>query len=320
MAQHHHHGVQGHDHGPGGHVAPGMSGREGVSRRLVWVLGITGTFMVVEAIGGILSNSLALLADAGHMFTDVAALALSVIAIRVARTPPSESKTYGYVRLEILAALVNGATLLVIAGLIFVEAWQRLREPLVIQGALMLSVAVVGLGVNALGALLLHEHAHDNLNVRGAYLHILGDLLGSVGAIVAAVIVLATGWTPADAIVSVVIAVLILYSAWKLVREATDVLLESVPPHIDMAAVLNELRTIDGLDDVHDVHVWTLTSGFIALSAHGVIDDPAGHNRILQEVRDKMSEQGIEHVTFQIELRRLYQLPVEGVGRGESAT
>lgn len=297
-----------------------MGGREGVSRRLIWVLGITGAFMVVEAIGGVLSNSLALLADAGHMFTDVAALALSVFAIRLARKPPSESKTYGYVRLEILAALVNGATLLVIAGLILVEAWERLREPLIIEGALMLSVAAVGLGVNALGAVLLHEHAHENLNVRGAYLHILGDLLGSVGAIVAAVIVLATGWTPADAIVSVIIAALILYSAWHLVREATDVLLESVPPHIDMSAVLRELRTIDGLDDVHDVHVWTLTSGFVALSAHGVIDDPAEHNRILQDIRNKMSEHGIEHVTFQIELRRLYQLPVKNVSGGGSGS
>lgn len=280
-----------------------------MSRRLTWVLAITAAFMVAEVAGGILSNSLALLADAGHMFTDVAALGLSLFAIRLARRPPSERRTYGYVRLEILAALVNGATLLVIAGLIVLEAWERLSEPVVIQGGVMLAVAVLGLGVNVAGAFLLHSHAHDNLNVRGAYLHVIGDLLGSVGAIVAAVVVLTTGWTAADAIVSVVIALMILYSAWHLVREATDVLLESVPGHIDMNGLLDELRGIEGLDDIHDVHVWTLTSGFIALSGHGVIDDPTEHTRILEEVRARMSALGIEHVTFQIELRRLYQIP-----------
>ena len=313
----HGHGGGGHhgDHGRGAHV---VAGRGEVSRRLTWVLAITATFLVVEVIGGVLANSLALLADAGHMLTDVAALGLSVFAIRLARRPPSEKRTYGYVRLEILAALVNGATLLVIAGLIIVEAWERLREPVVIDGVVMLSVATMGLGVNAVGAFLLHSHVHDNLNVRGAYLHILGDLLGSVGAIVAAIIVLTTGWAPADPIVSVVIALLILYSAWGLVREATEVLLESVPAHIDMNAVLEELRGIDGLDDVHDVHVWTLTSGFVALSAHGVIDDPLQHTRILQAIREKMSEYEIKHVTFQIELRTLYQLPVESSRGGVS--
>ncbi len=280
-----------------------------MGRRLGWVLGITGAFMVAEIVGGLLSNSLALLADAGHMFTDVAALGLSVFAIRLARRPPSERRTYGYVRLEILAALVNGATLLVISGLIVLEAWERVREPEEIRGGIMLVVAALGLIVNAVGAFVLHGHAHDNLNVRGAYLHVLGDLLGSVGALLAAVIVLTTGWTLADPIVSIALALLIVVSAWHLVREATDVLLESVPPHIEMEAVLDGLGKIAGLEDVHDVHVWTLTSGFVALSAHGVIDDPLEHTRILEEVRDRMRGLGIEHVTFQIELRPLYQLP-----------
>ncbi len=280
-----------------------------MGRRLGWVLGITGAFMVAEIVGGLLSNSLALLADAGHMFTDVAALGLSVFAIRLARRPPSERRTYGYVRLEILAALVNGATLLVISGLIVLEAWERVREPEEIRGGIMLVVAALGLIVNAVGAFVLHGHAHDNLNVRGAYLHVLGDLLGSVGALLAAVIVLTTGWTLADPIVSIALALLIVVSAWHLVREATDVLLESVPPHIEMEAVLDGLGEIAGLEDVHDVHVWTLTSGFVALSAHGVIDDPLEHTRILEEVRDRMRGLGIEHVTFQIELRPLYQLP-----------
>jgi cobalt-zinc-cadmium efflux system protein len=294
-------------------IHPMVSGeRREASARLLWVLAITAVFMVAEVVGGLLSNSLALLADAGHMFTDVAALGLSVFAMRLARTPPTHRRTFGYVRLEILAALVNGATLLVISGLIFVEAWDRFRAPAVIDGVVMLSVATLGLGVNVVGALLLHRHAEDNLNVRGAYLHVLGDLLGSVGAIAAGVVILTTGWAPIDPIVSVVIAGLILFSAWNLVREAAGVLLEAVPAHVDMSAILADLADVEGLDDIHDVHVWTLTSGFVALSAHGVIDDPTCHTRVLDEVRERMRAHGIQHVTFQIELRTLYQLPSHG--------
>jgi len=287
--------------------------RREASGRLVWVLVITAVFMIAEVVGGLLSNSLALLADAGHMFTDVAALGLSVFAMRLARTPPTGKRTFGYVRLEILAALVNGATLLLISGLIMLEAWERVRDPVAIDGSVMLAVAALGLGVNVIGALLLHSHAHENLNVRGAYLHVIGDLLGSVGAIAAGVVILTTGWTPIDPIVSVVIALLILYSSWNLVREAAEVLLESAPAHVDVDTIITDLMGIEGLSDVHDVHVWTLTSGFVALSAHGVVDDPMHHTRILDEVRDRMRRHGIEHVTFQIELRPLYQLPSPGV-------
>lgn len=280
-----------------------------IGRRLRWVLGLTAVFTVVEVVGGILSSSLALLADAGHMFTDVAALGLSVFAMDLARRPPTTRRTYGYARLEILAALLNGATLLLIAGLILVEAWGRLQEPREIDGVLMLSVAALGLLVNVVGAILLRGHAHDNLNVRGAYLHVLGDLLGSIGTMTAGVLVVGLGWTLADPIISVVIALLILYSAWNLVREATDVLLESAPPHIDMESLLADLSSIDGLHDIHDVHVWTLTSGFVALSGHGVIDDPGRHMSVLEEIRARMASRGIEHVTFQLELRTLHQLP-----------
>jgi len=286
-----------------------MLSREVPGSRLRWVLAITAAFMVAEVLGGLVSGSLALLADAGHMLTDAGSLGLSLFAIRMARRPASSEKTYGYVRLEILAALVNGAALLVISGFIVVEAWHRIRDPVAVNGGIMLAVAVVGLGVNVAGALLLHGHAHDNLNVRGAYLHVLGDLLGSLGAIAAGLVILLTGWTPADPIISVLIALLILYSAWNLVREATDVLLEAAPPHIDVEDVVRELRSVEGLDHIHDVHVWTLTSGFVALSAHGVIDDPADHTRVLDEVQSRMKARGIEHVTFQLELRPLYQLP-----------
>lgn len=300
---------RGHAHAPhrGGMIERGAEGS-----RLKWVLGITGAFMLAEVVGGWLSGSLALLADAGHMFTDAGALALSLFAMRVAERPASPTRTYGYVRLEVLAALVNGATLLVIAGLIVVEAWDRIRDPVDVDGVVLLSVATLGLIVNISGALLLHGHAHENLNVRGAYLHVMGDLLGSVGAMVAGVVILATGWTLADPIVSVVIALLILVSAWKLVREATEVLLEAAPRHIDVPEVVDDLRDIDGLHQVHDVHVWTLTSGFVALSAHGVIDDPAEHGRILGEIQARMRARGIDHVTFQIELRPLVQLPSPG--------
>ncbi len=311
MSHAHHHRGHGHGHE---HDGRAHLNRDASGGRLVFVLVLTAVFMVAEVVGGLLSNSLALLADAGHMFTDVAALALSVFAMRLAQTPPTTKRTFGLVRLEILAALVNGAALLVISGFIFVEAWQRLREPVEIDGTIMLVVATLGLGVNVIGAVMLHSHAHENLNVRGAYLHVLGDLLGSVGAIGAGVLVLTTGWTPADPIISAVIGLLILFSAWHLVREAADVLLESAPAHVDMDAILGELRSVDGLDDVHDVHVWTLTSGFVALSAHGVIDDPTQHTRILGDVRERMGAHGIGHVTFQIEQRQLYQLPVSGAG------
>jgi cobalt-zinc-cadmium efflux system protein len=303
-----------HDHAHEHHNPHAPGGRSGaVSARLGWVLALTAIFMVAEAVGGVLSGSLALLADAGHMFTDVAALALSLFALGLSRRPPSTRRTYGYARLEILAALVNGAGLLVIAGLILREAYERFSAPAEVNGGLMLGVAIMGLAVNVVGASLLHRHAHDNLNVRGAYLHVLGDLMGSVGAIAAGVVILATGWTPIDPIVSILIALLILWSAWGLVRESADILLESVPPHVDMDAILGELAAIQGLHDVHDVHVWTVTSGLVALSAHGVIDDPRDHTRVLDEVRERMGTHGIAHVTFQIELRALYQLPSAGV-------
>jgi len=302
-----------HAHADGASHDFGTSSRGEMSARLAWVLGLTAAFMGAEVVGGLLSGSLALLADAGHMLADVAALGLSAFAMRLARLPPSQKRTYGLARFEILAALVNGAALLVIAGLIAWEAWRRFRDPVEIDGSVMLAVATVGLVVNLVGAGLLHRHAHHNLNVRGAYLHVLGDLLGSVGAILAGVVVVATGWTPIDPIASVAIALLILISAWNLVREATDVLLESAPAHVDMQAILDDLAGIAGLEEVHDVHVWTLTSGFVALSGHGIIDDAAQHTRILDDVRNRMRAHGIEHVTFQIEMRPLYQIPTRDV-------
>jgi cobalt-zinc-cadmium efflux system protein len=285
-----------------------------------WVLWITAGFMVAEVVGGVLSNSLALLADAGHMFTDVGALALSLVAMRLAQRPPSPTKTYGYVRLEILAALINGAALLLIAGVILKEAWGRFRSPPEVDGPLMIIVAAVGLGVNVAGAILLRGHAGENLNVRGAYLHVLGDLLGSVGAVTAGTLILAKGWMMADPIISVVIAFLILVGAWRLVREATDVLLEAAPRGLDVEGLVEKLRGIEGLEELHDIHVWTLTSGFVAMSGHGVIDDLNMHRRILDEINETLNARGISHVTFQLEPRPLHligKMPGEEDRQGE---
>jgi len=287
------------------------------SKRLWIVLGLTAAFMVAEVVGGVLSNSLALLADSGHMLADVGALALSLIAMRMALHPPSPDRTFGYVRMEILAALVNGATLLLVSGWIVWEAWGRLGAPQEVDGPLMMAVAGVGLIVNVVGAGLLHSHAHENLNVRGAYLHVLGDLLGSIGAIGAGALILLTGWTPIDAVVSMAIAGLIVLGAWRLVKEATGVLLEMVPAHVNMEDVLGDLQSIPNIHSVHDLHVWTLTSGFVALSGHAVLDDPTHHQRVLDEIRDRMERRGIGHVTFQLEPERLHQIArPDGKGDG----
>lgn len=311
MGFHNHSHDHGHDH-TGGEAKSIVAGRrDGVSRRLSWVLAITVLFMVAEVVGGILSGSLALLADAGHMFSDSAALILSLVAVRLAQRPPTQRRTFGLVRFEVIAALINGAALLAVSVLIVFEAIDRFRDPVEIDGVVMLSVASMGFVVNLIGVSVLHGHSHDNLNMRGAYLHVVGDLLGSVGAIAAAVVVLSTGWAPADPLISIAIALLILFSAWNLVKEATDVLLESAPAHLDVGAVLADLRGIEGLDDIHDVHIWTLTSGFVALSGHGVLDDPVQHTRVLDEVRAHCAAFGIEHVTFQLEFRTLYQLVKE---------
>jgi len=301
------HTHSGHAHA-NGDAHGGVVERAAQASKLVFVLGITAAFMVAEIVGGVFSNSLALLADAGHMFADVGALALSLFAMRLAQRPPSRERTFGYVRMEILAALVNGSALLVISGLIAWEAWERLSVPQQVDGPVMLSVAVVGLGVNITGAFMLHSHAHTSLNMRGAYLHVLGDLVGSIGAIAAGLVILLTGWTPADPIISVFIALLILVGAWRLVREAAEVLLEIAPRHIDMELVQEDIETIPELHDVHDLHVWTLTSGFVALSGHGVIDDPAHHQEVLDEIQRRMERRGISHITFQLEPRRLHQI------------
>lgn len=303
-AEHHH---DAHDHASHEHF------RELGRRRLMFVLSITAVFMFVEFIAGWFANSLALMADSGHMLSDVAALGLSAFALWFSRRPATSERTYGYMRIEILAALVNGATLIIISALILWQAWARLRHPQEVQGALMLAVAAAGLVINIIAALLLHSSSGHNLNLRGAYLHVLGDLLGSIGAIAAATIIILTGWMPADPIISVIVALLILGGAWRLVRESVDVLLESVPRHIDLGAVHAALRRIPGVEEVHDLHVWTLTSGYLAMSGHALIADPARHQETIHVVHEVMHREfGISHVTVQIEHRVIVPLERRG--------
>jgi cobalt-zinc-cadmium efflux system protein len=273
------------------------------------VLVITATFMVVEFVGGYLSNSLALMADAGHMLSDVAAISLSIFALWFAKRPATEAKSYGYLRLEILAALVNGVALVVIALLIYWHAWERFLFPEPVQASLMLIVALLGMGVNVAGAFLLHGASGHNLNVRGAYMHVLGDLLGSVGAVTAAIIIMTTGWLPADPLISVFVATLILFGSWRLIRESVDVLLEAVPRHINMREVHAAVLAIPGIEEVHDLHVWTVTSGFLAMSGHALIAQPEEYKRVLRDIHDVMHERfGITHVTFQVEHRTMYSI------------
>jgi cobalt-zinc-cadmium efflux system protein len=277
--------------------------------RLGVVLALTLAFMVVEVVGGLLSGSLALLADAGHMLTDAGALGLSLLSAWIALRPASDSKTYGYQRWEILAALVNGAALFGIAGWVIVEAVQRIQNPEPIRTQLFLIVAAAGLVVNLISLRLLHSMRHGSLNVRGAYLHVLGDAFGSVGALGAAAVVALTGWTLADPIISIALALLILVGAWRLLRESTDILLESVPGHVSLPEVQRSMLAVPGVTGVHDLHVWTVTSGMVAMSGHAIVPELASHPEVLEGIREQMARLGIAHVTIQLEVQHECEEP-----------
>jgi cobalt-zinc-cadmium efflux system protein len=289
--------MPGHDHS---HSHP-HSHSEGPGRPLGIALVITAVLLFGEAIGGWLANSLALLADAGHVLTDGAALALALFVTWLARQPGKPEKTFGYLRWEILAALFNAATLLVISGWIVVEAVMRFRNPEPIEGGLMFWVAVVGLIGNAISARVLHGSHTHNMNVRAAYLHVVGDLLASVGVVVAALFVRFLGWTAADPIASIVTTLFIVNGAWRLLRESVDVLLEAAPKHIPLDEVRRVIAGINNVEGVHDLHVWTVTSGMVALSAHAVVKDGNHHQPVLEEAIDRLRLMGINHVTLQLE-------------------
>ncbi len=271
-------------------------------RRLAISLLLAAGYMIAEIVGGVLTNSLALLADAGHMLSDVAALGLSLFAVWFAgRTAPTH-RTFGYYRAEILAALVNGALLFAIAILIFVEAFQRLGNPPEVRGPWMTVIAGGGLLVNLASLAILGSGCRENLNVRGAWLHVVMDALGSVGAIVAGLLISLFGWYLADPIASTLIVLLVIYSAWHLLSEAVSVLMESAPRGIDVDQVRQAILDVPHVTGVHDLHVWTITSGFDSLSAHVVVGDGSGQTEVLSQLRTRLHERfGIDHVTIQIE-------------------
>lgn len=262
----------------------------------------TATYMVAEIVGGFVANSLALLADAGHMFSDAAALGLSLVAVMLAQRPATSNRTYGFHRAEILAALTNGAALLVLSVLIAREAWGRLSDPPEVQGGLMLLVASGGLAINVINLMILSGGRHHNLNVRGAWLHVMADTLGSVGAILAGAAIYFLGWSWADPVASFVIASLVLYSAWGLVRETLDVLMEGVPKGISVDDVAAALKGISGVLDAHDLHVWSLTSGRNIATTHLVIAEDADHQTIIDAANRTLAERfAIAHATIQVE-------------------
>ena len=269
---------------------------------LVATLALTVAFLVVEAIAAFVTRSLALLADAGHMLADAGGLALALFAVWIAGRPATAAKTYGYYRVEILAALVNAVVLLGVAGWILVQAWQRLFEPEPVAAMPMLVVAGLGLLVNLVCAWLLHAGAGESLNVRAAYLDVLSDAATSAGVIVAAAIVLLTGWTLADPLTSAVIAVLVVSRTWQLLTQAVNVLLEGTPAHLELGEIAASMRQVPGVQRVHDLHVWTLTSGREAMSAHVVVSDVRESDRLLDELHTVLHARfGIDHTTIQIE-------------------
>jgi len=306
---HHHHGHGDHDHSHDHGGAGRPKGRQALAderkkdrTRLVAALTLTSVIAVAEVVGGYLTNSLALMSDAGHMLTDVSAIALSLLALWFAGKPATVKKTYGYYRMEILSALFNGVLLLATTAVIVYEAWQRFRDPKPIDLGPMMVVASIGLVANLAGLAFLHQ-AHS-MNVRGAFLHVLGDTLSSLGVLLGAGLMWWTGWLVVDPIISVIICGVIIINSYRLVRDAVDVLLEAVPSHVDLEAVRDIMAKVPGVSAVHDLHVWTISSGIYALSAHLVVADPmtCNNDQILSAVKHDLFDRfGIDHTTIQIE-------------------
>jgi len=296
----------GHDHSHTGHSHEGHSHgghSHGAGKRaLAFVFALTTAFLAVEVVGGLLTGSLALLADAAHMASDAVSLGLALFAVWLAERPATPRRSFGYKRAEILAALANGVTLVVVSVWIFVEAFARLQDPTPILGGWMMAVAVVGLAINVTGAYVLSRSGGESLNVEGALRHVMADLFGSVGVIVAAGVILLTGWRYADPIISVVIGVLILGSSWKLLRESTNILLESTPKDVDAEKVGRKMASIPGVQEVHDLHIWTITSGFPALAAHVLVGASENCHARRRDIEAVLARDfGIEHTTLQVD-------------------
>jgi cobalt-zinc-cadmium efflux system protein len=276
----------------------------GYQKPLFVALAITVIVMIAEFVGGLLANSLALLSDAVHMLADVFALLLSIVAFRVSSKPPTNKTTFGFYRLEIFAAQINGGILVFLSIFIFYEAYLRLMHPEPIKSVLMMVIAVIGLLANLAGARILHQSSRKNLNVKAAFVHIVGDLLSSIGVVIGGVIIYFTGWFIVDPILSFMIGLIILKGAYGVVKETAEVLLEAVPKHINLEKLINEVEAIKGVKSLHDVHVWTITSDLYALSGHVQIQDQqiSESAQIMEEIRAYLSQQyHIEHTTIQFE-------------------
>lgn len=270
--------------------------------KLAWALGLTATYMVAEVVGGLITGSLALLADAAHMLTDVGGLALALLAIRFAAREATPQRTYGYLRMEVLSALTNAVVLLLLTVYILYEAYQRFVSPPEILSGPMLVVAAIGLIVNLVSMRLLAGGSSESVNLKGAYFEVLSDMLGSIGVIVAALLMMWRGWRLADPIIGAGIGLFIVPRTWLLLKQVTHILMEGVPPHVDVDLLEKRLAGISGVMAVHDLHVWTITSGFDAMSCHVVVADLSMSRGVLQEARQIMKgEFGIDHVTIQVE-------------------
>jgi cobalt-zinc-cadmium efflux system protein len=302
MGHDHAHDHTGHSHAGHGHAGHGHTAGVTDSRRVAIAFGIIFVFMLIEAAGGIVSGSLALLADAGHMVSDAAALAMSWLAIHVGRRPADPARSFGYRRLEVLAAFVNGCALFLIAGWIAFEAVMRLREPSPVLGGTMLVVAIAGLLANFVAFRVLQGGSKDDLNMRSAWLHVLGDMLAFVAAIIAALVILGTGWTPIDPILSVLVAALILKSAWQVVGASAHILLEGTPMHLDADAIADDLvANVPGVGEVHHVHIWSLTSQQAHVTLHARCVDR--HAPVIAGINARLREKfGIAHSTIQIDV------------------
>jgi len=298
MGHHHHHG---HSHGPGhSHHSHGDDGNN--AKRLVVVLLLTAAYMLAEAIGGYMSHSLALIADAGHMLSDVGALALSLFAVWISRKPATSARSYGYHRTEILAALANAATLIAISVWVCIEAYRRLQSPPEVQGRMVMAIAAGGFVINIAGMWVLSGGRHANLNIRGAWLHVATDALGNIGTVAAGAAVAYLGWRWADPAASVAIALLVCWSAWALLSESVDVLMEGTPSGIEPDRVRDVLANVAGVEAVHDLHIWSITSGRISLSAHVAVDGTRPDRDVLPDLCERLREDfGITHVTLQLE-------------------
>jgi cobalt-zinc-cadmium efflux system protein len=276
--------------------------RQTETRRLLWALAISAVYFIAELVAGFATNSLALLSDAGHMLSDIGAMALSLFAFRMAKRPATHQSTYGFHRVEILAALFNGLTLWLIVGVIFAAAYNRFAQPPVVESFGMMIVALFGLLVNIAAAAILHGGHRHNLNLRGAFLHVVSDAVGSVGAIAAGVIMLTTGWYLADPLISIFIGGLILFSSWSLVKDSLSVLMQSVPKGIRLEEVRLTIEAVDGVSKVHDLHIWAVTSDIFTLSAHAVVANGEDFHQVLNNIEDTLKERfNIEHTTIQLE-------------------